>query len=301
MTSHAMNTDTFARHLRQDGMTFRIGPFWAHIRSALHGLASGLHLLYDNNPMAPRQPFCDFHVTITTGEGFHRFYRPQARFFFNGHMPFKPLPLDQALALFEWGLNWCISSNAHQYLILHSAAVAKDGHAVLLPAPPGSGKSTLCAALIHRGWRLLSDELALIDLDTLEITPLCRPVNLKNKSIDIIGEYAGNAVFAPLAKDTLKGTIGLLKAPADSVARMNEKARPAWIVFPQYQAGAATRLTDRSKAQTAMEVGDNAFNYSIHGVRGFDALTRLVDRCACYDFEYENLDEAIDVFSGLTP
>jgi predicted ATPase len=30
---------------------------------------------------------------------------------------------------------------------------------VILPAPPGSGKSTLCAALVTRGWRLLSDEL----------------------------------------------------------------------------------------------------------------------------------------------
>lgn len=297
----ALPRDRFAAQLQGDGIAIRVGPFVARVQSPIAPLADGLHLLYGDNPIESDPPFSDFHVTIKSGEGVHRWYRPQARFFFNGHMPFKPLPADQALALFEWGLNWCISFHAHQYLIVHAAAIARNGDAVLLPAPPGSGKSTLCAALVHRGWRLLSDELALIDLDTLEVIPLARPVNLKNQSIDIIGGYAESAVFAPLAEDTLKGTIGLMKAPADSVARMTEPAQPRWIVFPKYKAGAATHLASRSKARTALEVGQNAFNYSIHGARGFDTLTRLVDGCACYDFVYEDLDEAIAQFSSLAP
>jgi len=291
--------DTFAGRLRGDGVAIRVGPFIARVRSSLHNLAAGLHLLYGDNPLEPDAPFSDFHVTLADGGGLRRWYRPQVRFFFNGHMPFRPLPADQALALFEWGLNWCISFHAHQYLIIHAAAIARDGQAVLLPAPPGSGKSTLCAALVHRGWRLLSDELALIDLDTLQITPLARPVNLKNRSIDIIGRFAKDAVFAPPAEDTLKGTIGLMKAPVDSVARMAEQATPRWIVFPKYKAGAALRLAPRSKAKTALEVGQNAFNYSIHGARGFDTLTRLVDGCACYDFVYEDLDAAVEAFAAL--
>jgi hypothetical protein len=39
----------------------------------------------------------------------------------------------------------------------------RGGRALLLPAPSGSGKSTLCAGLAFNGWRLLSDELALLD------------------------------------------------------------------------------------------------------------------------------------------
>ena len=61
---------------------------------------------------------------------------------------------------------------------------------MLLPAPPGAGKSTLCAGLVHRGWRLLSDELALVDMETGLVRGMARPVNLKNKSIEVIRDFA---------------------------------------------------------------------------------------------------------------
>ena len=81
--------------------------------------------------------------------------------------------------MLEAGLNWCIGNLAHQYLVIHSATLERGGRALLMPAPPGSGKSTLCAALITRGWRLLSDEFALVDPATGLLVPVPRPVALK--------------------------------------------------------------------------------------------------------------------------
>ena len=127
--------------------------------------------------------------------------------------------------MFEWVLNWCVSSHAHRYLCIHAAVIEKDGHAAILPAPPGSGKSTLCAALVSKGWRLLSDELTLVRLDSGELVPLPRPISLKNASIDIIRRYAPGSVFSPVVDDTVKGSIAHLKAPAASIARAGERAR----------------------------------------------------------------------------
>ena len=95
--------------------------------------------------------------------------------------------------------------HAHHYLLLHSAVIEREGCAVIMPAPPGSGKSTLCAGLVHRGWRLLSDELALISLTDTSITPLGRPISLKNQSIDVIKEYVPGAIFNRVTHDTSKG------------------------------------------------------------------------------------------------
>lgn len=50
-------------------------------------------------------------------------------------------------------------------LAFHATAVANKAGAVLLAGDSGTGKSTLAAALLQRGWSLLSDELAVVDTE----------------------------------------------------------------------------------------------------------------------------------------
>lgn len=47
-------------------------------------------------------------------------------------------------------------------LVLHGSAVARDGRAVGFIGDSGWGKSTLAAALVERGWRLLTDDLLVV-------------------------------------------------------------------------------------------------------------------------------------------
>lgn len=230
---------------------------------------------------------------------FRRWLRPQAAFSFDGTQPFKPLPRDQAFPMLEWGLNWCVSTQAHQYLIIHAAVVEKNGRAAILPAPPGSGKSTLTAGLVLSGWRLLSDELTLIDRKTGLIHPLPRPVSLKNHSIEVIRQFSPEAYINRASLDTIKGTVAHMRPPRDSVLRQHETARPGWVIFPKWEAGATTRLTPRSQAQTFMFLAQNASNYSHLGEDGFRVGSALIDQSSCHDFRYSKLDEAIAAFDQL--
>jgi hypothetical protein len=50
-------------------------------------------------------------------------------------------------------------------LAFHAAAIANSSGAVLLAGDSGAGKSTLLAALLQRGWMMLSDDLSPVDLD----------------------------------------------------------------------------------------------------------------------------------------
>lgn len=285
--------------LRATGAFLRVGPFVIAIRSSLPEIAQGLRQLYAEHPLDESGEFADYHVEIDAPVGLRRWMRPQVLFRFDGAAPFKPLPRGQALPALEWGINWVIASNAHQYLILHAAVVAKDDRAAILPGPPGSGKSTLSAALVHRGWRLLSDELALIDSRNGALTALARPINLKNRSIDVIRAFAADAVFTSATHDTAKGTVALLRPPPQSVALMGEAAKPAWVVLPRYEDGAPEELRFESAALTFMELGRNAFNYSILGRRGFRTLANLIDHCRCFRFRYGALDDAVRVFDRL--
>lgn len=288
------------RQLADCGVWMRTGPFSLKLQSRIPSVAEGLTQLYGQFEVrSTHEAFADFHVSVNPPAGLRRWLRPQVAFSFDGTQPFKPLPRDQAFPMLEWGLNWCVSTQAHQYLIIHAAVVEKNGLAAILPAPPGSGKSTLAAGLVLSGWRLLSDELTLIDRRTGMIQPLPRPVSLKNQSIEVIQQFDPATYINPPSHDTIKGTVAHMRPPRESVLRQHEMARPGWVIFPKWVAGSPATLTPRSQAQTFMFLAQNAFNYSHLGADGFRVGSALVDQSACYDFHYSQLHEAVDAFDRL--
>ena len=299
LTVGALGQRALAARLRGPGLRLQTGPFIARIRGSLPALAVALARMYADYPVLEDDTPADFDVLLRRPRGLRRLVRPQVYFHYDGMEPFQPLPLAQLYPMFEWAMNWCVSSHAHSWLVIHAAVVEKEGAAVILPAPPGSGKSTLCAALVARGWRLLSDELTLVRLDDGRVDPVPRPVSLKNGSIDVIRAWAPGAHLSPPVADTLKGTVAHMRAPGESIARAFEPATPAWIVFPKWRAGAPAELVPVPQARAHLRLAENAFNYSLLGAAGFTAAARLVDNTHTFDFSYGTLDDAMAVFERL--
>ncbi|MDO8263482.1 MAG: HprK-related kinase A [Gallionella sp.] len=285
--------------LRGEGLVIRTGPFSFRIISEIGSVVDGLRLLYADYPLVDNQGFVDFTVTLAPSGGLRRWWRPQVKFIYDGAHPFAALPIDHAFPLLEWAMNWCISTQAHHYLTLHAAVIEREGCAVIMPAPPGSGKSTLCAGLVNRGWRLLSDELTLISLEDGLIAPLGRPISLKNQSLEVIRKFVPGAVLNQVTHDTSKGSVSHMKAPAAHVKRIEDRARPRWVIFPKYVPDTRAELTPRSKANSMLELGRNSFNYTVLGLTGFELLADVIAASDCYDFRYSQLDEAVSVFDRL--
>jgi HprK-related kinase A len=288
-----------AQRLAGDRLNLQTGPFVVRLQSSVRDISANLHVLYGANELVEEGAFADFHVRLDRPASPRRWIKPQVFFYLDGRVPFKPLPVSQAVPMLEWGMNWCIANHAHQYLIMHAAVVEKDGFAAVMPARPGSGKSTLAAALVSRGWRLLSDELGIVALDDGQMVALARPVNLKNESIPLLRRFSPSGVFSRPFEDTNKGTVALLRAPADSVEAGHTRATPAWIIQPQYMPDAEAELQETEKARMFMHVADNSFNYSVLGVQGFKALKNLIEGCACYQFTYSRLEQALEIFEAL--
>jgi HprK-related kinase A len=278
--------------LSGSGLRLRTGPLVACIRSPLRAVADGIALHYSEHEIESRESFADFHLWVGPPRTVRRWLRPQVVLYVDEACPFKPLPLEHAFPMLEWGLNWCVTSLCHQYLAIHAAVVERYGQALVIPGPPGSGKSTLCAALIARGWRLLSDELALIEPATGCLVALCRPVSLKNGSIPLLRGFASDIVLGPAVADTIKGLVAHMKPPRESVQRGEERAAPRWVLIPRYQPQADLVLAPLPRAQAFMQLAENAFNYDLHGRKGFELLAGLVEACDCYEFTYSRLEEA---------
>ena len=288
-----------ARLLRRGELLLELPPFVARLRSDVPGLAQDIAAMYGEFAFSPSDAFADFSVEVSLEPGLRRWYKPLARFYYDDQPSFAPLPAEQAFPMIEWGLNWCVAAHAHQYLTIHAAVIERGGRAAVLPAPPGSGKSTLCAGLIQRGWRLLSDELALLDMDSGMIHGMARPVSLKNASIAAIRAFVPEAVMTAPVPDTVKGTVSLMQPPSVSVARVREPARAAWIVLPSYEAGAPPAFSPHGKERAFMTLAEQSFNYDMHGARGFEAMGRLVDQCECLRFNYGRLEDAAAAFERL--
>ena len=285
--------------LRGSGLSLRTGALNFRIISTIASVADGIRLLYADYPVVDEAEFIDFTVEINPKSGLRRWWRPQVQFTYYGDQPFAALPIGHAFPLLEWAMNWCISSQAHHFLTLHAAVLERNGCAVIMPAPPGSGKSTLCAGLASRGWRLLSDELTLISLADGLITPLGRPISLKNQSLEVIRKFYPEVVLNQVTHDTAKGSVSHMKVPPGHVEQLEERARPKWLVFPKYVPDTKAELTPRSKANSLLELGRNSFNYPVLGLAGFELLADVISASDCYDFRYSQLEEAISLFDML--
>lgn len=294
-----LSISALGQDLQQTGIYVVLSPFIVHFQSNLPELPQLLHRLYAHFPIAENRAFADIHMRLVEKRRFQKWFKPEAQIWIydSAHSPI--FPRDTTLPFLEWGINWCIATRAHHYLLLHTGVVEKNGKAVLFPALPGSGKSTLCAALIHRGWRLLSDEFGLVRPSDLAIVPFPRLIPLKNESIAIIRAFAPDAVLGPEFPKTRKGTISHLRPPLDSIIRAQETANAALIVSPQFQAGAMTQLMPLLKEQAFVMLSHNSFNYSRIGLRGFETVGRLVDSCSNYVLRYSDLEQAIAQLDAL--
>jgi HprK-related kinase A len=261
-------------------------------------LASQIQTVYPAFPVETPPQFTDFRIALQWPR-WRRVIRPQVALYCDGLRDFHPFPSSHTLPLLEWGTNWLIGQRMNHLLLFHAGSLERDGLGLLLPAVPGSGKSTLTAALAHRGWRLLSDEFGVCEPETGHLLAMLKPIALKNESIDVICGFAPEAVIGPRFPKTRKGTVAHVAASADAVARRHEPARPALVVLPQWTAGSATRLEPIDDEAMFRALAFNAFNYEVLGATGFRAVLRIVRQCRGWRLEYSNLDEAVAALDGL--
>jgi HprK-related kinase A len=272
----------------------RIPPFVVRVRSPFPAVHAHLDRFYTDYPRGSPDDFVDFDIELVPGRGLRRFWKPQARFVMDGAEPFFPLPAEQAAPMFEWGLNWCVSQRALGYLVMHAAVVAtREDRALMMPGFPGAGKSTLCASLAWlAGWRLLSDELAILDPARGVLWPHPRPISVKNQSIGIVGAFPGGRL-GPVYRDTRKGDISHASCPPLSASAAEVPARVSWVVFPRFEHGCAPFCEEISRVEAFALISEQSFNKERMGDTGFEALCALLTDARCFEIRYGSTDDGL--------
>jgi HprK-related kinase A len=275
--------------------SLQVGPVGFRIGSDWQRPIAQLDALYREYPK-PEIP--DFTVRLFAQRPWRRVIRPSVMIGGDYMLPdAAPVSLAHGLLAAEMGMNLQMALGQRRYLLLHASAVERDGKAILMTGHSGAGKSTLSALLGERGWRLMGDEFALIDVETGLLHAFPRLVSLKNEAIGLIEKEVPPVRLGPILRDTPKGVIRHLRPAEDAIARMAEPARPVLLLFPQYGFDADERPV--GEAEIFVRLTQASTNYVALGEIGFSALSRLVQTIPTRAVDYPDTDNALAAVERL--
>ena len=199
----------------------------------------------------------------------------------------------KVLELLCWEINRRARLSAAERTVLHAAVVGGPLGAVVLCGESHSGKSTLAAAAAQRGWRHLSDDLALIDVPTLTVAPYARPVMLRaggrahlERQIVVPAEQAaffGEEWFVPASQ--LGATIVHEPQPLVAVCML--------------QWGDQAALQPLGRAELLHGMLTHSATIAARGEAGFDELVQLAHHVPGHRLVLGGAHEALGLIAPL--
>ncbi|MCA9192639.1 MAG: hypothetical protein KDB03_12780 [Planctomycetales bacterium] len=155
------------------------------------------------------------------------------------------------------------------FYFLHAATAEVNGEAHLLVAQSGGGKSTTLWGLLHHGWRYMSDELAVIDLDVMQVVAYPRALCLKNLP----------PISYPLPAEAAQTDATYLVAAKHlPLVSQLESCLLRSIYFVQYCPQATTpSINSIGAAEATARLYANSLNQLSHAGAGLDAAIRIAN------------------------
>lgn len=212
------------------------------------------------------------------------------------HVLVRSASADRTLAMLMWHVNQqAVASAAADHVVIHAAAVVRDHEALLLPAPMESGKTTLVAGLVARGWGYLTDEAAAIAVDSGLVRCYGKPLSF---------DPGTQRLFPALCPATSPGPslrTGQWQVPASAI-RSDAAAAPApvgAVIFPRYVPAAPTELRPVSRGEALARLADCAFTWSPPYARRWRRLADSLRASRCVELTVGDLDTActtVDAF-----
>lgn len=174
---------------------------------------------------------------------------------------------------------------------LHAAALEYLGRIHLLVAESGGGKSTTAWALMHHGFNYSSDELAPVQLDTMQILIYPHAVCQKTEAPEPYN----------LPSNTIL-TSRTLHVPVESLPcnLVKESLEIASIFFVKYNPETKIPSTKSvSRAEATARVYANGLNQLAHPADGLDAAEAIASHCLCYELNTAKLEDTCELVKTL--
>jgi hypothetical protein len=150
-------------------------------------------------------------------------------------------------------------------LLIHAGVVTKGPHTLIIAGQSGSGKTTLCLDLHALGWRLLCDDLAMIDDGLVRRLPL--PISIRDN--DAWQEYGHTWSDLPWLPAPVAGFL----LEAEPFLYDGPPPRPTQLLFAEFEEGRGLATDELSTAEAIALAGEFVARVDR------DAVARLRELC----------------------
>jgi len=197
-------------------------------------------------------------------------------------------------------LLWERAIDRYNFLFyIHAGVVGTADRCILLPATAGSGKSSLTAALVHRGYRYLSDEVALIKPNTFLVAPVPLAVCVKRAGWDLMSRYFPH-IRDLMGHQRMDGKEVRYIPPAPD-AIQKSAAHVSHIVFPRYDASAITELRPVARSAALGRMMNECWACGHLDRTNVQELIRWIGQIDCYELPFASLEDAVDLVQQVAP
>jgi hypothetical protein len=194
-----------------------------------------------------------------------------------------------------------LATGRYPYFLQIHAGVLCDGEkCLLLPGASGSGKTTLTAALARSGFQYLSDEIALLEEDTMHVSPLPISLTVKQDGVDVLAPFYPELPDLPSHKREDHHIVRYL-APVSTPVSLPLKTYPiGWIIFPRFSPHAATLLRPLNKAEALHRLmGECLLLPEPLTKRKVRNMVQWMREIQCFDLPMASLGEAVELVRRL--
>ena len=212
-----------------------------------------------------------------------------------------PTATGAVIATFDGLVGWIIA-RLHDLGIyaVHAGAVADERGALVIAGRSGQGKTTLVLGLLSRGFRLLSDELALFDPARRRVMAYRRSVHVRPGTIPLLpdlavlegrprGELGGGSEWA-VRPEEISAILG--GGPVDLPAAADIGA--VILLDGAPDGGSAPRLEPVSPAVAALELLRGTWAASVDFGGTLDALSTVISGVPCARLRVGDLAATLD-------
>ena len=213
----------------------------------------------------------------------------------NGAIERANLALDEIGPTVKW-LVWEAALNSHRFFLNIHAGVVSDGKNVLmLPAAPGSGKSSLTAALSRSGLDYFSDEVVVLEEPDLSARPIPLAICVKSTGWDLMAPFFPKLKTLKVHRRGDGKIVRYIPPPPFKLGSRRERIYPVRrIVFPKYIAGSETALTPLSRVEALNRLMEECLAIPVPlTLRRIQRLVRWIKGIDCYDLKMSTLDQAV--------